>query len=74
MTAMHFPLRHFVSRSCASVEEELSTVCRATADALEILSKFSAWFYEKCYASDKFNGSLYQSSSQSSFKLHSRLL
>ena len=73
MTAMHFPLRHFDSRSCTSVEEELSTVCRATADALEILSKFSAWFYEKCYASDKFSGSLCQSSSQSSFKLNSRL-
>ena len=38
------------------------------------LSKFAAWFYVKCYTSDKFNDSLCQSSSQSSFKLNSRLL
>ena len=56
------------------MEEELSTTCCATADALEILSKFTARFYEKCYTSDKFNGGLCQSSSQLSFKLNFRLL
>ena len=56
------------------MEEEPSTACRATADALEILSKFATQFYEKCYTSDKFNGGLCQSSSQLSFKLNSRLL
>ena len=56
------------------MEEELSAACRTTADALEILSKFAAQFYEKCYISDKFNGGLCHSSSQLSIKLSSRLL
>ena len=49
--------------SLGHMEEELSTACRAAADALEILSNLRPGFYEKCYTSDKqFNGSLCQSS------------
>ena len=56
---------HSAILSLGHIEEELSTACRAAADALEILSNFAAWFYEKCYTADKqFNGSLCQSGEQ----------
>ena len=46
--------------SLGQMEEELSTACRAAADALEILSNL-----QRCYTSDKqFNGSLCQSGEQ----------
>ena len=42
MTAMYFPFRHFVS--LGHMEKELSTSCRAAADALEILSNLRPGF------------------------------
>ena len=44
MTAIHSAIL-----SLGHMEEELSTACRAAADALEILSNLR--FYEKCYTS-----------------------
>ena len=47
------------------MEEELSTGCRAAADALEILSNLRPGFTRNANTSDKqFNGSLCQSGEQ----------
>ena len=62
MTAMH--LFHSTILAFGHMEEELSTACRAAANALEILNNLISG--EKCYTSDELNDTLFSAKQRGS--------